>query len=133
MHYAGKWILCGAAAAALAAALWVQTARLKAARASEAAASRIASQWRVNFEAMEAVNAVNVAALEKLQAETARIEHVAAAARQANASQATEIENLRRKLRHVPPSDDGPVRPVLCDAVNELRRLSGESGPACGD
>jgi|GEM_PF-5395859 len=130
--FANKWVLCGAAVSAMAAALWVQTARLNTARTAQSATAQVAAQWRANFEAMETTNAANVEALATLQAEAARIEQLADAARAANARQAKDIEALRRRLRHVSPSDDGPVRPVLCDSVNELRRLSGEPGSACG-
>jgi hypothetical protein len=110
----------------------MQTARLDAAHKAEAAAAQVATQWRTNFEAMEATNAANVVAIGKLKAEAARIEGLAATARSANAKLSTDIETLRRRIAHAKPTDDGPVRPVLCDTVNELRRISGQAGAACG-
>jgi hypothetical protein len=127
-----KWALGAAALGALGLALWGQTARLDAARKSEAASAQVAVQWRTNFEAMEATNAANLAALETLKAEALRIEGLATSARTANAKLSIDIETLRRRIAHASPDDDGPVRPVLCDTVNELRRLAAQPGPACG-
>ena len=129
---ANKWVGLAVAITALGLALWVQTVRLNAAQKAEAATAQIAVQWRTNFEAMEATNAENVKAVEKLKAEAARIEGLAATARAANTQLSNDIENLRRKTRHARLEDDGPVRPVLCDTVNELRRIAGQPGPACG-
>ncbi len=132
MMLTNKWLVGGVALIGLALALWVQTTRLDAAQKAAAAAGLVTTQWRANFNAMSATNTANVAALEKLKAEAARIEGVARAARSANAKFSTDIETLRRNIRHALPTDDGPVRPVLCTTVNELRRLAAQPGPACG-
>lgn len=128
-----KWILGGVVVAGLGAALWVQTARLSAAQTSHTAATQIATQWRTNFEAMEATNAANVRALETVQAEAARIEAEANIARQHTARLSLQYENLRQRLRHA--TDDRPVGPVLCRTLNELRALDGNENVAsiCGD
>lgn len=129
---ANKWVASALLVGGLGVALWVQSARLDAAQAERAAAQQVAAQWRTNFEAMEATNAANVMALQRLQAEAARIEAAAQTARAASTKLASDVETLRRRIRHAQPEADGPARPVLCDTVNELRRLSGETGAACG-
>ncbi len=124
-----RWMLCGALVAALAGALSVQTARLKAAYKAETAAAQIATQWRSNFEAMEATNASNVRAIQKLQAEAKRIEAAAVSARLANTRLAAEYDALRKSLEH--ETDDRDLSPQLCRTFNELRRIQGEPGAAC--
>jgi small-conductance mechanosensitive channel len=126
-----KWLIGGLIVAVLAGALTVQTARLKAAQKAETAAAQIATQWRTNFEAMEATNAANVRAIEKLQAEAKRIERAANVARQANAKLSQQYDQFRESLRYV--EDDRAVSPVLCRTFNELRRIQNQSGLACSD
>lgn len=126
-----KWLIAGLIAALLAAALTVQTARLTAARKAEAAAHQTASQWRTNFEAMEATNAANVRAMEKLTAETKRIEAEATAARRANARLATQYDALQQRITHAPT--DRALSAELCTTFNELRRIQAQPGLACGD
>lgn len=122
------WILLSLMVAA--SALAVQTARLKAAQKSEAAMTQVAAQWRMNFEAMDATNSANVKALEKLYAENKRIAALASAARSQNKQLAVAYENLRKDLSHA--SYESSVNPGFCRVFDELRRLQGQTGPACG-
>lgn len=112
--------LAGMAAAG--ALLWLQTERLGVSQLKSA-------QWQANYGAMVDANVGNLKAIADLKSENRRIARIADAARGRNTALAAEIEDLQQRIA----DDPNPIPADLCHMLDELRRIAGAAGPACGD
>lgn len=133
MPWLNKWAIHMALSVGLVLALAVQTTRLSVAQKKQIVSAQVAAQWRSNFEAIETTNAANVRAFDELQKQAIRNEDAAEHARSVNAKLNKNIEIIRTEIRHALPEDNGLVRRVLCDAVNGLRQIAGETNSACSN
>ena len=94
----------------------------------EAAALTIGVQQN-QVETAKAVADANIAALEVVKADLARQEIIAAKAKDAERKRTAELNAAKKRIQDAPTTDDGPVAPVLRDALDRLRP-DGDGTPA---
>ena len=86
----------------------------------EAAAITIGVQQN-QVETAKAVADANIAALDAVKADLARQEIIAAKAKEAERKRTVELNAAKRKIQDAPKTDDGPVAPVLRNALDGLQ------------
>lgn len=75
---------------------------------------------QVNVERLAAINAENAAALDELKKQRQFAEQVTATLRQQLSAMILSLEKAKEMVRKAPPSEDGPVAPVLKRALDSL-------------
>lgn len=92
----------------------------------EAAAITIDVQ-QAQITAAKNVNDQNVAAIEAIKEDLRRQAKVAADAKDAERKRTAELNAAKRKIQDAPKTDDGPVAPVLRNALDGLRSDVGDA------
>lgn len=63
----------------------------------------------------------NIAAVERIRADLKRQEEVAAKAQAAERKRTVELNAAKKRIQDAPKTDDGPISPVLRNALDRLR------------
>ena len=116
-----KWLLVGAAVAALIAAGLVMLDRLADARAD-------AVHWRAETTTWQRANEATLQALDRFKAEAARAEEALRQEAAAARARVKIVTIIKKEIADAPDSDNGPVAPVLGRALNRLRERQAPDG-----
>ena len=98
----------------------------------EAAALTIGVQQN-QVEVAKAVADENIAAVERIRADLKRQEDIAAKAQAAERKRTAELNAAKKRIQNAPTTDDGPVAPVLRNALDGLQPPVGNPPPNSPD
>lgn len=97
------------------------TLKHRATAAQLEAATTLIDVQQAQLTAAKNVNDQNMAAIEAIKADLQRQAGIAAAAQAAERKRTAELNAAKRKIQDAPKTDDGPVAPVLRNALDGLQ------------
>lgn len=81
----------------------------------------LAKAWEKEFAGAKATADANVAAVARLKADLARQEAIKAKELMAERKRAADLKTALKRIQDAPKTDDGPVAPVLRNALDGLQ------------
>ena len=109
------------------------TLKHRATTAQLEAATTLIDVQQAQLTAAKNVNDQNMAAIEAIKADLQRQAGIAAAAQAAERKRTAELNAAKRKIQDAPKTDDGPVAPVLRNALDGLQPPVGNPPPNSPD
>lgn len=107
------------------------TLKHRATTAQLEAATTLIDVQQAQLTAAKNVNDQNMAAIEAIKADLQRQAGIAAAAQAAERKRTAELNAAKKRIQNAPITDDGPVAPVLRNALDGIRTDSLQ--PAVGN
>lgn len=97
------------------------TLKHRATTAQLEAATTLIDVQQAQLTAAKNVNDQNMAAIEAIKADLQRQAGIAAAAQAAERKRTAELNAAKKRIQNAPTTDDGPVAPVLRNALDGLQ------------
>lgn len=101
------------------------TLKNRAAEARLEAAAALIDVQRNQIDQAAVVNDANLKAIEAIKKDLERQAGIAAAAKEAERKRTAELNAAKKRIQNVPATDDGPVAPVLRNALDGLQPTVG--------
>lgn len=105
------------------------TLKHRATTAQLEAATTLIDVQQAQLTAAKNVNDQNMAAIEAIKADLQRQAGIAAAAQAAERKRTAELNAAKKRIQNAPTTDDGPVAPVLRNALDGLQPPVGNPAP----
>lgn len=109
------------------------TLKHRATTAQLEAATTLIDVQQAQLTAAKNVNDQNMAAIEAIKADLQRQAGIAAAAQAAERKRTVELNAAKKRIQNAPTTDDGPVAPVLRNALDGLQPPVGNPPPNSPD